>query len=183
MSLIEAKSHLRVTHSDEDARIAALATAVREAFEAQTRRQLVETTWTLTLDRFPPSDRAAILVPRPPLRSVESIRYIDTAGVEQTWPEGEYTVQAPAGPKPPRGRIHPQHEETYPDTADVSGAVTIEFEAGYAGGAVPEAVKAVLLAALSSLYVHREDQITGTIVSDNRTVRRLFDAWTLPVYA
>src|SRR3954464_8111669 len=43
----------------------------------------------------------AFVLPRPPLVSVETVTYLDTAGVEQTYDEANYVVSGVGG----RGRI------------------------------------------------------------------------------
>lgn len=53
LSLAEAKLHLRVDFSDEDALISALISAARQAAETITARQLVTARWKYILDAFP----------------------------------------------------------------------------------------------------------------------------------
>lgn len=178
-----AKAHLRVDGPDEDALITSLATMAREFFEEETERALVETTWTLQLDRFPRSRHEPIRIPRPPLRSITSITYRDTAGATQTWDASKYEVVTPAGTLPRQGEVYPAVDETYPDTRSGSGAVTITFEAGYADGAVPELIQRTLLVILGDLYENREGQVAGTIMVENKTLRRLIHRCRLPVMA
>src|SRR4051812_21902860 len=96
--LAEAKQHLRVDGAYDDALINRLIGSAREYAERETRRQLLTSTYKLTLDYFPgrcwtltnealPREKAweygryfhdrAILLPRPPLQSVTSIVYTD----------------------------------------------------------------------------------------------------------
>lgn len=63
VTLAEAKTHLRVTYTDDDALIAELITAARQWFEEQTYRALVTQTWDLKLDELPRGDDP-IRVPR-----------------------------------------------------------------------------------------------------------------------
>ena len=53
MSLTEAKLHLRVEVTDDDALITALISAARQYAETLTQRQFVTATWKLVLDSFP----------------------------------------------------------------------------------------------------------------------------------
>lgn len=183
ISLIEAKDHLRVDLADEDALIAGLITAAREFFEDDTGRQLAAATRVLTLDRFPSSRHTPIELPRPPLRSVTSITYLDTGGAEQTWPAAEYAVKKQNGPMAQPGRIFPAADYSWPHTQAVPGAVTITYEAGYLDGTVPESLRSALLLILGDLYANREGQVVGTIVSENKTLRRLTGRYRLPVLA
>lgn len=183
VSLVEAKDHLRVDQPDEDALIGALTTAAREFFEDETGRQLAAATYVLTLDRFPYNRYDPIELPRPPLRSVTSIVYRDSSGAEQTWPVAEYVVKAQDGPMAQPGRVFPAADHTWPSTQSVPGAVSITYEAGYADGAVPESLRASLLLILGDLYANREAQVVGTIVSENKTLRRLVNRYRVPVLA
>jgi hypothetical protein len=53
VSLKEAKRHLRITHSVEDANISDLIKAATSWAEEETRRRIIEQTVTLSMDRFP----------------------------------------------------------------------------------------------------------------------------------
>jgi len=163
ISTADAKSHLRVDVSDDDTLIDGLVTAAREHVEGLTRRALIDQTWYLVLDRFPASDLTPIVVPLPPLKSVSSITYVDTAGTTQTWAASKYDVDSPSGPKARRGRIAPAFDEVYPDTREQLNAVTIEFIAGYgAGGAnVPEPIILGMKLLVGHWYEHRESVVVG----------------------
>lgn len=80
VTVAEARAHLYVGHSDDDAIIGAFIAAAREDCEHRTQRALVTQTWERTLDGFP----AAISLPMAPLASVTSVKYIDGDGNEQT---------------------------------------------------------------------------------------------------
>lgn len=157
--LEEAKASLRVTTDDENSYIQSLIAAATGYVEQATARQLVSATWTLKLDYFP----AIVYVPRPPLRSVTSIQYVDTAGDTQTLASTGYRVDTATLP----GRIEPAYGESWPSTRDVSGAVTVTFIAGYGGASsVPEEIKLAMRLMVGHWYEHREPVAVGNIVSD-----------------
>lgn len=147
----EAKDHLRILHSDEDDQVEALIAAARGHAERFTDRQFITATWKLTLDRFP-CYWEPIELPHPPLLSVGSVKYRDTADVLQTWSSSEYVVDAPAGPYATTGRVYPKFDKVYPTTLDRPDAVEVEFTAGY--GANPEAVPQQLRQAMLLLVGH-----------------------------
>ncbi|MCM8596648.1 head-tail connector protein [Accumulibacter sp.] len=167
VALAQAKLHLRVDFPDDDALIAASIVAARQAAETQTGRQFVTATWRSVLDAFPgagPTEGArggafsltpgAILLPRSPVQSVTAIDYLDGAGVWQTMPATDYTVDTAAEP----ARITPVFGQVWPVTRPQIGAVRVTFVAGYGGAAaVPEGVKSWILLRVGSLYNHRED--------------------------
>lgn len=119
----EAKSHLRVDTTDDDAYILGLIKAAREKLEHDMRRAFVRQTWDLFLDCFPD----VITMPLPPLLSVTSVKYLDTAGVEQTLATSEYVVDINSQP----GRIVTAFGKSWPSTRDTINAVTVRFPAGY----------------------------------------------------
>jgi len=162
VTLDEAKAHLRVDGTAEDALITALIQAAREHVESQTGRALITQTWDGTLDSFPA--RGAIVLPKPPLVSVTSVKHIDAAGAEQTMNPSDYSVEKPAGPHAQEGRILLGYGKSWPSTRCQSNAVTIRFEAGYgAADKVPAALKAAMLLAIGDLYQNRERQALSSM--------------------
>jgi uncharacterized phiE125 gp8 family phage protein len=81
-TVAEAKSFLRVEHSDDDTIIAALIAAARGHVEALTRRALLAQGWRFVLDAWPADGR--IVLRMGPLRSVIAARVFDTANNAST---------------------------------------------------------------------------------------------------
>lgn len=75
--------------NDKDSLVNSYIAAARQYCEDFTNRQFVTATWTLTLDRFP-SSVGVIHLPRPPLSSITSITYLDSAGDLQTLDAADY---------------------------------------------------------------------------------------------
>ena len=158
VTLQEAKDHLRVDTTDDDALIRALITAAREYAERRQRRTLLTTTKTVKYDSFPD----VIRPPEPPLASVTSIAYVDEDGDSQTLSAALYDVDTDTEP----GRITPAYGETWPATRGQIDAVTLTYVAGYGDAeSVPELTKAGIKLILADLYENRESYVTGTIVS------------------
>jgi hypothetical protein len=80
--LAEAKLHCRVDGAEEDSLISELISGAREYCEESPRRAFAVATFEAYLDRFPICNQ--IELPRPPLVSVTSVKYKDSAGVETT---------------------------------------------------------------------------------------------------
>lgn len=191
VSLEEAKHHMRVSTADDDALIQSDLESACERVEIETGRQLLTATWQLWLDSAPGLSQSSggpdtglwaganawmnlgawwnrlyIDVPRPPLASVSSITYVDTAGVTQTWDAALYQVHKPAGPTAGRGKIRPAYGVSWPVTRDQMDAVVVQFTAGYgtSGDAVPQPLRRAILMIAGDLYENRE----ATIVTDRR---------------
>jgi uncharacterized phiE125 gp8 family phage protein len=133
-----------------------LAAAVQDR-ERFTMRQFVTATWELWLDAFPCS--GVIAIPKPPLASVTSVKYIDQDGAEQTFSSGDYLVVAPAGPACQHGFVSLGYGKSWPSTRPQKAAVKVRFVAGYgAATAVPSALKQAVLLVFGDSYANREDQ-------------------------
>lgn len=85
VTLAEAKEWLRVDGVEEDAMIARLIVAAREAVE-RLAGPLVTQSWRATMDRWPPCEGAALRVALgvSPLQEVSAVRVRDAAGAPQT---------------------------------------------------------------------------------------------------
>ncbi len=151
----EAKTHLRVTGTDDDTLIGTLITAARQYVENYLNRSLITQTWEWRLDGFSPW---TLIVPMAPLISVTSIQYVDGEGTTQTLASTEYTVDAKSEP----GRITPAYGKSWPTTRYQMNAVTITFQAGYgAAAAVPSPIKQAVLLVIGEMYAHREASMVG----------------------
>lgn len=175
LTTAEAKSHLRVDSSDDDTLIDAFVKSARQYVEEDLGRALITQTWDYTIDAFP-SDGSAIHLPRPPLQSVTSISYVDTAGATQTVSSGDYIVNT--GKR--KGEVTLAYGAAWPATRTQASAVTIRFVAGYgAASAVPESIRTALRLVVGDLYSNREASIVGTIHTDNPAVNALLGPYRL----
>lgn len=175
--------HLRCANgSAEDDKVTRLIrTSYRQA-ERATQRALIPQTKALVMSRFPPG-AGVIVVPRPPLLSIEEIAYVDPDGVEQTLigsPE-EYNVRTPAGPHAVHGTIWPLYDATWPETRTQPDAVVITFRCGYAlAGSpavadIPEDILDGRLLMIGELYKQRSESVHA--FNQNPAIIRARDLW------
>lgn len=151
VSLAEAKIHLRVETTDEDALITSLIMAAAEQAEQYTGRALMPQTWELTLDAFPD----AFELTRLPVASITSVKYWDTAGTQQTLGTARYTLDNTDDYGP--AYVVPVYGDTWPDTRAQINAVAVRYVAGYANvAAVPDSIKAWIKLQVSAMYENRE---------------------------
>jgi uncharacterized phiE125 gp8 family phage protein len=161
VSLVEAKLHLRVDISDDDAYITGLITAARIYFEATARRALISQTWRLSLDAWPCSDEIAL--PRPPLQSVTSIIYKDDVGAQTTLASASYIVDTDSEP----GRVVLAYGESWPSgVLYPANPIQITYVAGYGdeGSDVPEQVRQAIKLLVSHWYENREPVVASGAV-------------------
>ena len=160
ITLDQAKGHIRVEleeHADDDL-IRVQVKAATLAAETFTMRQFMTATYELLLDKFP----TVIDVPRPPLRTVNSIKYIDTDGNKQTLDTSVYTVDTVSMV----GRIVLAYEQSWPQTRVQIQAVTVNYDAGYGTRAdIPPDIIAAIKLYLGHLYENREDVVVGVAVN------------------
>lgn len=156
VSVTEAKLHLRVDHDEDVALIAGLVAAAREQVEAMSRRALVTQTLELRLAGWPGGE--CILLPRPPLASVVSVKYTDTAGVEQTFAATNYTAHT--APEP--GGVWLKYNCSWPSADLAPGpSIAVRYTAGYGtAAAVPQRYKQAILLLVGHWYEQREAVIT-----------------------
>ncbi|MBC3496169.1 head-tail connector protein [Pseudomonas sp. SWRI100] len=154
VSLEVAKKHLRIAPDDTDlddevARIVRAATAWAERI---TQRSLCPQRWRLHLDGFP---CGAVLIPRPPLQTVEAVSYTDAVGAVQTLDPAGYVVN----PFEILGRVSLAQGVRWPATRMQAMSVRIDFTAGYE--AVPEDIVSAILLLVGHLDQNREQVVTG----------------------
>jgi uncharacterized phiE125 gp8 family phage protein len=118
--------------------------------EAETRQALFTSTYCLYLDAWP--DGRSIALPRPPLQSVASVKYL-VDGVEQTLAPAAYTVD-PAGSMAGRVTLNPN--ESWPTADERAASVRVTFTAGY--GTECESLPHGLRHALRMLFAHWHEQ-------------------------
>lgn len=166
VSLIEAKLHCKIEVDEDDALVEGLIAAAREFVENQTHRAFIDRTLELVIDHFPCRE---IIFPVTPVLSIDSIKYDDDDGTEQTIDVGDYQVDLFSEP----ARIWPSVDFSWPSTVGNPNAVRIEFTAGYgddgaSGGSpadtaanVPQIAKQAILMIVAHWYANRETVIVG----------------------
>lgn len=151
VSLASAKSTLRVGATYDDANITTMLTAARQLVEAQSNRSILNQVWTIKLDYFP----TEIYLPNGRIQSVASVKYIDTAGAEQTLVDGtDYTATTGYDD----GRI--VAVESWPSDVNTeqNNVVEIIYTAGYGVAASEETswAETAIALKLSAIYYNME---------------------------
>lgn len=148
ISLEEAKKHLRVISTDQDGYIARLLEYVAPLVEARTSRAFKQTEYRWKIDCWD----LVLNLPRAPLVSVTHIKYIDTAGAQQTMPSGDYVADTDSQP----GRVYPTYNTPWPFTLEgYPRVIEVQFIAGYSNARMAPHQHAVLLL-LSHLFERHE---------------------------
>lgn len=141
VSMEAALQALRRDDTSLDLSISIAIDALTAEAEQITGRAFVNRAMRVTLDAFPDAIRLAS-----PTFSVESVKYLDSAGVEQTLHPDDYYVDKVTKP----GYIVPAAGKAWPSTFARVNAVTVDFTAGYGptDATVPNEAKHYILARL-----------------------------------
>lgn len=192
MTLADAKAHLRVEVTDDDALITALIDAVTDAVEFHLHRALIQQTWRASFDRFPypypsvggyvdplliqtPSSGGwlaePIRLPKPNLMSVASVKYLDPSGAQQTLSPAVYTANTDELP----GTISLANGQSWPSALYLRNSIVIQYDAGYGADAttVPPSIVAGAKLLLADIYVNREASVDGLRANVNPVVEAL----------
>lgn len=176
ITLAEARLHLRLAsdYTAEDTTIEALIKAARTMAEHELGRALIQQTWEEVLDAFPDDE---IMLSKPAVLAVISIKYIDAGGVERTIPSANYSLDRSTLP----GWVKPAYGLAWPtDALDSTNVVRVRYTAGYGvdATAVPATVKRWMLIQIGTMWRNREAFVEGVSVADipNRWVAGLLDS-------
>lgn len=156
ISLSVAKRHLRVdlVDADNDADITDAIADAQAAAEDRLGRSLLPTTWLATFRSF---RCEPLLLQKPPIISIGSVKYLDPAGVLQTLDPTSYGVDLAGAP----GLLFPVPGSAWrgtpwPLTAFQPNAVQVTYTAGYADASkVPTPIVRWIKLALADLYTQR----------------------------
>jgi uncharacterized phiE125 gp8 family phage protein len=166
VTLAEAKLHCRVEADNtyNDSLITTLIQAAREWVEKELDRSLIDTTWDYYLEDFPGCHGDKLVLPRPPLRSVTHVKYVDdgSGSLITLAVNTDYRVFTPS--KMP-GFLRPAYNVSWPGPRDQSDAVQVRFVAGYGATAasVPACLKAGIKLLVGHWFENREEVVVGTV--------------------
>lgn len=158
VTLSEAKAHLRVDSTDDDAYIAGLIRAAREWVEEYLDRTLIATQWVMRLDKFPADSTADIELPRPPMATsgtatAVTVAYTLEDGSTATYSTNLFRVDRASTP----GAVKTNYAQTWPPHRQDDNSVSVTWWAGYgvSGSDVPQGIKNAILLCVSEFYEKR----------------------------
>lgn len=141
-------------------------------YERHTNTSLITRTLRLALDAFPDT----IYLPRGPVQSVTSVKYLDADGQQQTLDPSLYHLDAAHQP----ARLTPAHDTTWPEARNLHGSVTVDYLAGYGDEvpSIPDDVRAALLmlathfsdnqGATSTLTIKEVPLAVGSVIANRK---------------
>ena len=134
-------------------------------------RSLMPRTLRIIIDSVPNSE---ILLPGPPVSSVESVQYYKPDGTVGTIAATDYKTDLSDTGWP--AKIW--HKTQWPETEDRPGRLWISYKAGYTNAAaVPSIIKQAILVAAATKYRDRESSVVGTIIAEHPHIMRALNNW------
>lgn len=164
INLTQAKTHLRVTDTTQDALIGTLISAAREHLEHQLQRAIMLQTREVVLDAFPAD--ADIELEYPNIVGITHVKYLDAVtGLEVTLNASQYYLDAEK--QNDSGWLLTAQGVQWPSTLDVANAVRVRYTCGYEDVAsVPSAIKSWLLLAIEQLFDRCQAGESATLTPD-----------------
>ena len=164
LTVAEAKLHLRVDITDDDAYIGTLITAAREWVENYLDRTLITTQLILRAAEFPTEE---LELARPPMvasgtATAVVITYTLADTTTATLSTALYRVDRTSTP----GNVAPIINGTWPsDVIEDANAVAVTYWAGYGptSASVPATIRHAMLMLIGHWYDRRSAVLTGTI--------------------
>ena len=151
ITLVEAKSHLRVTFADEDTYINTLITSARKYCEAYCNRVFITQTWRQNENAW--SYPIKLMVN--PVISLTSLKYIDTNEAQQTITDNTNNFQKDFNSDV--AKIYSGLVEAFPAIGISINPIEIITVCGYgAASDVPDDIKHAIKLMVSHLYENRE---------------------------
>lgn len=152
VSVEDAMAHCRADSADQTY-VEALIPVARQMAEKYTERALAVATYELRLDDF-----ASEIPLIAPVQSVESVKYIDSDGVEQTVDADVYTLDD----NPDASFIRLAYGKSWPAPRVEANAVRVQFVSGYTVESpnthpLPKPLYQAMLMIIGHLYTNRQD--------------------------
>ena len=154
VTLGEVYTQLRITENDEDDYLEGLIDVATTVLQAKAWWQFLTATYTLKFTQFCTEMR----LPRPPLKTVTGITYVDANGDSQTVTSSIYDVITYQTP----GLIRLAYQQNWP--SDLRGHpddITVTFTCGEAASDVPDRTKQAIKLFVAHMYTERTPVVIG----------------------
>jgi uncharacterized phiE125 gp8 family phage protein len=161
ISLAEAKAHLRIDASDEDALLLSLIATARMFVERTLGVALITQTWSYFVDYWPQS--GCITLPVAPVEAVSAVKVHDASGGSTTLDASSYAVDALSRP----ARLVLKGAVPAVQARELN-AFEVDFTAGYGDDAddVPGPLRQALKLLVAHWFEQREPVVLGVAADE-----------------
>ena len=166
VTLAEAKTHMRVTHSDDDTYISTLINSACSTVEQFYGIALIQQSWSVFHDTWP--EQGVFNLPLAPIMSIADLLIYGEDDVAATIDHAHYYLDVAARPC----RLVLRNGRTGPTPGRRANGIEIKLVAGFgaAASAVPNQVKQALLIIIADWYASRGDVDAGTLPLSARSL-------------
>jgi uncharacterized phiE125 gp8 family phage protein len=172
ITLSEAKAHLRVDGTADDAYITALITIARQAAEHEAQRSFAPQTLRVRASQW----GDGIPLPRGPVNAVSHVRYQDSSNTQQTLATAAYYLDRSM----PEPVVRVAYGYTWPSLHPRSDVIEVQYTAGTwqtaAGVESPRAALQYMLLLIGAMFENRELDAERAVVR-LQFAERLLDAY------
>ena len=153
----EAKAHLKVSGSSEDAYIDSIVKAARTSVERYLNRALITQTWKAYFDHW--EDKMGLGLA--PVSSITSVKYYDETASLTTLTSSLYYEDLISEP----GRIVRKYDSVYPELeTQRPNGIVVEFVAGYGASTdIPGDILHAIKLLVADYYDNKGEVVVGTI--------------------
>lgn len=174
----EVKTQLQLSPDEMDEQrslIDLIIGVAREEVEAFLNRSVMNQTLQIKLNSL----RYPIILPRQKVQSVVSITYIDGDGNTQTLTPDQYRLTGWENRE-----IIPEYNIAWPAPRGDADCVTIQWVAGYGDDfeQVPKQIRQWMLMRIQTLYDHRDQLTTGTMITETPGLDKYISFLRVPTY-
>jgi len=151
LTIAEAQAQCRIDISEENSLLLSYIQAARDQLGTELRRTLLTTTYRYGCATF--GGLHCLRLPLPPLQSVTSVSYVDTAGVTQALAATVYGVDTLSEP----GKLYLKEGQAWPSVREQPNAVQVVYVAGWTSPAlIPAEIKQAMRLLVGHWYEQRE---------------------------
>ncbi len=139
-------------------------------------RSFMTREYRLLIDSIP---ETRIMIPHPPIVSIDEIKYIDASGDEQEIALAD--IHSDIASPDVFGSIW--HSNHWPSMDDRPGRMWIDYTAGYDNAAnVPAVIRHAVLVKAATKYKDRESTVVGTSIATHEHIARMLDNYKIRTY-
>jgi uncharacterized phiE125 gp8 family phage protein len=155
LSLAETKSHLRISHSDDDTYISTLINSARQNVELRYDLCLMAQSWSVFCDRWP--EDGIFHLPLYPISSIVDLKIYGDDDIAATIDPAHYMLDVASRPS----RLVLRRGRSFPQPGRRVNGLEIKIIAGFA--AVPAVIKQALLIIIADFFASRGDVVGGDL--------------------
>jgi uncharacterized phiE125 gp8 family phage protein len=170
VSLAEAKTHLRVTHADDDIYISTLIIAGRRRVETRTGLRLINQGWSQFMDCWPPGGIVELRLN--PVSAISDVILYGDDDTPSAIDPAHYFLDATSNP--PRLVFRQGRNPANPGRRAKGIEIRVTAGFGTAASAVPQELRQAVLLLVADQFAHRGDESVRPMPA---AVLELINAW------